>query len=130
MSTFKGSEYNQRQFRQMLHSLKDYEGGHITLGPLISRLEGLLGCLEQPDVNWVNEFTHYWGMLEEVYADAMCRAEQGRTKPVIAHGDLIQKAISQLKALVQAIIVEEKSDEAPEENRRRPEWENRRRPKW
>ena len=103
---FTDSDYNQRQLRQMLGTLEDYEQGKTDLHPLISRLEGLLGCLEEPNSMWVDEFRHQWGILEEVYAEARYQAERTRTKPALSQRDidLIQKTSTHLKALIESVI--------------------------
>lgn len=102
MSLFKESPYNQRQFRQMLWTLENYEKRQITLGSMIARLEGLLGCLEGTEQQWVDEFTHCWGILEEAYAGALYRTEITQSKLSLDQQELelISNAIGHLKALI------------------------------
>ena len=103
---FVGSEYNQRQFRQMRWALENYEKDQTSLGRMISRLEGLLDCLEETEPMWAKAFNHYVAMLEEVHAVALDEVETQGTKPVFDQQaiGLIKKAIAGLKLLIKSVL--------------------------
>ena len=102
---FKESEYNQRQFHQMLLTLDDYEKSYTDLGSLIFRLEALLGYLEQPESEWIGKFSHFVAILEEVYASTLYHAEQTKTKPILDQNsiNLINQAVVHLKTLIESV---------------------------
>jgi hypothetical protein len=67
------------------------------LGGLISDLDGLLNALEGVDDQWKNAFLKQWGVLEDVYANALYK-----TFPAIPSGHmvLVLKATAEIRKLV------------------------------
>lgn len=90
----------------MEEMLGRYEEGGIDLGSLIAGLESLLLCLELADEKWKNLFRSKWGILEEVYAVALDRIEQGdpaNVSTILKEPDnqrLIQQAIESIRRIL------------------------------
>ncbi len=62
------SDYDQRQYKQMLSALDAYERQEIALHMLVNKLEALLGVLQDTPVEWRDSFVSDWGVLEIAYA--------------------------------------------------------------
>jgi hypothetical protein len=95
------SDYDKRQYGLMLEQIKQFEAKQIDLKHLIAGLESLLCVLEQADKKWKDTFQSEWGVLEEVYADAL---DKGYKSLPTTHEKLIEKAVHNLKAMVEAIF--------------------------
>lgn len=65
------SEYDQRQYRLMLHELKQFENGEIHLDTLVDDLESLLAMLQQAEPGWKDEFLESWAYLDDERAIAL-----------------------------------------------------------
>jgi hypothetical protein len=100
------TEFDQRQYALMEDHLRRYETGGTDLGSLIAGLEALLQCLEAADESWKNEFRRKWGILEEVYAVALARVEQGESAIVETmlrepnNQRLVREAIAEIRHLL------------------------------
>lgn len=100
------TDFDQRQFTSMEEQLRRYEQGATNLGSLIAGLEALLLCLERADENWKTSFQAQWGVLEEVYAIALDRVEQGlspNADTVIKEADnqrLVATTIEKIRHLI------------------------------
>ena len=100
------TEFDQRQYALMEDHLRRYEEGGTTLGSLVAGLEALLQCLEAPEEDWINEFRRKWGILEEVYAVALDRVEQGGSANVETvlkepnNQRLVREAIENIRRLL------------------------------
>ena len=70
------SEYNKRQFRNMLEQIQQYETHTIDLKHLIKGLKSLLRTLENIDASWKSEFLNQWEVLEQTYAVALDRGRE------------------------------------------------------
>jgi hypothetical protein len=92
------SEYDSRQYNLMLGQLRDFNSKRIDLKHLIHGLETLLGCLENPAADWKLTFQKHWGVLEDVYADALDRKDMELPE---AHKKLIEDATSTLQTMVE-----------------------------
>jgi len=73
-----------------------FDNEAITLGELVADLEGLLYSLENLDESWQNSFLKQWGILEDVYADAL---DQKLKELPSEHKALIENAIDELRKL-------------------------------
>lgn len=93
------NDFDQRQYVLMGDHLHRYEEGRVDLGSLIAGLEGLLQCLEAVDEGWKDDFFSKWGILEEVYAVALDRAEHAAVPNV----DTILEEPDNKKLIAQAI---------------------------
>ena len=98
------SDYDNRQYSLMIEQIKQFESKRIDLKHLISGLESLLCALEQPDKKWKDTFQSEWGVLEEVYADAL---DKGYKRFPDTHEKLVEKAVRNLKATVEAVLPNE-----------------------
>jgi hypothetical protein len=96
------SDYNNRQYHLMLEQLHDFETKRIDLKHLINGLESLLECLEKVAPDWRSNFQHHWGVLEDVYADAL---DRGYKELPETSNKLLVEAVRNLK-----IMVEDKHD--------------------
>src|SRR5438552_6557867 len=100
------TDYVQRQYASMEEHLRRYEQGLIDLGSLIAGLDALLQRLEAADEGWRNGFRSKWGILEEVYAVALDRVEQGlspNVETILEQPDnrgLIKQAIESIRRLL------------------------------
>jgi hypothetical protein len=100
------SDFDGRQFELMETHLHQYEQGLIDLGSLIAGLEALLASLETAPESWKSAFRKHWGVLEDVYAVALYRAEQGEVpsaRMVInepSNRKLIERAIRDIRGLL------------------------------
>lgn len=90
------SDYERRQYRLMADRLESFENKSIKLKTLILDLEGLLGVLENVDVEWKRKFQHEWGRLEELYSCALVDQQELSKEDK----DLIEKSINNLKLLI------------------------------
>ena len=95
------SDYDQRQYSMMLRLLKAFDTRSVGLGKLIVDLEALLGCLQDTEKAWKNSFYRQWGMLEDVYADAL---DKGLEQLPPDSENLIEDDIQNLRRLVQERI--------------------------
>ena len=111
--TFAQNDYNQRQFRQMLYTLDDYERGDTSLGRTISRLEGLLGCLEEPNDAWIAQFRCLWAVLEHIHAGSLNIAPRAHARPnlSITEQNKVNGAVSELKKLIREVAFGKSEDE-------------------
>jgi len=91
------SEYDNRQYRLMLDRIEKYQHKKLKLRTLIGDLEGLLGCLQEVDENWKEEFLKAWGVLEEVYSFAIYEEKKELSEK---DKELIHKAITELGNMV------------------------------
>ena|SRR6266850_8458954 len=91
------SDYNARQYGLMLEQIKQFESKQIDLKHLINGLESLLCALEKPDEKWKSAFQSKWGVLEEVYADAL---DKGYSELPDSHKRLVTEAVRDLQMLV------------------------------
>ena len=66
------SDYDQRQYRRMLHTLGCIESGDFA-SELVADLTALLGALESPDTSWAREFQSGLAGLEEDVSVAIFR---------------------------------------------------------
>jgi len=80
----------------MLERMAAFDNEAITLGELVADLEGLLYSLENLDESWQNSFLKQWGILEDVYADAL---DQKLKELPSEHKALIENAIDELRKL-------------------------------
>ncbi len=96
-------EYNQRQYSLMLHFLDALERDHISLGRLVSTLEGLLFALEDTDKTWESIFVSFWNDLEMVYS--LAQADQREMNDF--EKAQVAEAISALKTHIQPVIKRE-----------------------
>ena len=100
------TEFDQRQYALMEDHLRRYEEGGTNLGSLIAGLEALLQCLEAAEDGWKTEFRRKWGILEEVYAVALDRVEQGGSANVETvlkepnNQRLVREAIEDIRRLL------------------------------
>jgi hypothetical protein len=92
------ADYDNRQYHLMLDQLNDFESKRINLKHLIGGLESLLGCLEEPAPDWKSGFQRQWGILEDVYAEAVDRGNMDLPE---AHKKLLAEAVYNLKRMVQ-----------------------------
>jgi hypothetical protein len=95
------SDYNNRQYHLMLNQLKNFQAKHIDLKHLINGLESLLGCLEDPAADWKSAFQRQWGILEDVYADAV---DKKCLDLPDAHRKLVTVAASNLESMVREAL--------------------------
>jgi hypothetical protein len=91
------SDYDHRQYQLMLEQLDQFESKRIDLNHLVKGLEALLGTLEQVGPKWKSDFQRQWGVLEDVYADALDRRY---TELPDSHKKLIANAVDKLKTMV------------------------------
>jgi hypothetical protein len=77
--------------------LQDFIDRKISLSTLIADLEGLIESLENIDPESRNEFRKYWGVLEDIYADALYHNISG--VPAYAEGQ-ISEAINTLSKMI------------------------------
>lgn len=103
------TNYDARQLRLMLEGLDAFGREAIALRDLISNLEGLLGSLESVDDPWRNAFLKKWGVLEDVYANAI-----DKSFPTIPteHLALANRAIVELRRLIMQRLESEKRKSA------------------
>ena len=66
-------EYNQRQFQQMLHTIRAYRPGDFEVGGLIANLDALIGLLEGFSEEQRNQFRRPINIIDEVWAIALDR---------------------------------------------------------
>jgi hypothetical protein len=81
----------------MLERLDAFDKKAIPLGRLISDLDGLLNTLAGIDDRWKNAFLKQWGVLEDIYANAL---DQTFAAIPSAHLVLVNKAIGQIRQLI------------------------------
>lgn len=93
----KMTDYDVRQFNLMIERLDAFEQKAIDLGHLVSSLDGLQNTLQDIDANWKNAFLKQWGVLEDVYADALDK--KLRVIP-IEHAILINRATKEIRRLI------------------------------
>ena len=100
------SDYDNRQYGLMLEQINQFEAKRIDLKHLINGLESLLCALEQADKKWKDAFHSEWGVLEEVYADAL---DKGYKRLPDTHEKLVERAVCNLKAMVEAVLPNEEN---------------------
>jgi hypothetical protein len=81
----------------MLEKLDAFDKKATPLGSLISGLDGLLNALEGADEQWKNAFLKQWGVLEDVYANAL---DKTFAAIPIGHMMLVNKAIGEIRKLI------------------------------
>ena len=103
------SEYDQRQLRLMLNSLIDFEKKQIALHSLIANLEFLLNAMELVEGEWEEKFLKEITALESMNAIFIIKAANEEAPEINREKaeDVITKAISNLKALIEKEIIAE-----------------------
>jgi hypothetical protein len=91
------TDYNTRQLNLMLRNLDAIDNRTVNLGNIKARLEGLLNALEDVEKHWRNAFFKQWGVLEDVYADAL---DQNLQEIPIEHMTLVNDAIREIRKLI------------------------------
>jgi hypothetical protein len=107
------SDYNQRQYCQMLERLTAFEQGRLPLNTLVNDLEGLLNALQGVQPVWRQTFLHHWGKLEDERAFVLFK---GLNALDAETSQRARAAVSQLK-----LVVLEKID-APANHPRHIHW--------
>lgn len=69
------TDYDRRQFEEMVKRIERYRQGSLPFGKLIADLEALLCALESTDDAWKRAFQKEWSKLELLYADALDRGQ-------------------------------------------------------
>jgi hypothetical protein len=95
------SDYDNRQYILMIEQLDQFKLKQIDLKHLINGLESLLGVLTEPDEKWKFDFQRQWGVLEDVYADAI---DRGRLELPDAHKELVEQAVQKLEAMIRRVV--------------------------
>lgn len=85
----------------MLEQIQQFEAKRVDIKHLISGLESLLCALEGADKKWKDTFQSEWGVLEEVYSDAL---DKGYNRLPDTHEKLVGKAVRNLKTMVQSAL--------------------------
>ena len=81
----------------MIERLDAFEQKTLSLGDLVSNLDGLQNALRDVDAKWRNAFLKQWGVLEDVYADSLDK----RLIDLPAEWmTLIKKAIEEMRWLI------------------------------
>jgi hypothetical protein len=97
----------------MSDQLRHYEEGRIDLGSLLSSLDVLLACLETAEDTWIAQFRNAWAILEEIYAVALDKVEDGLSPNVETtinkpdNRGLITQATAKLRQLLEERIQKE-----------------------
>lgn len=91
------SDYDQRQYEQMLLILRSYQAGQLGLGRAIADLEALQSCLQVAQDAWKKSFQSEWGVLEDVYASML---DKGLDELPLDLQNLVNIAVTQLQGLV------------------------------
>jgi len=91
------TDYDSRQLNLMIERLDAFERKAINLGHLVSSLDGLQNALRDVDGQWRNAFLKQWGVLEDVYADALDKNLKEIPNEYIA---LINRAIQEIRRLI------------------------------
>ena len=73
-------DYNSRQYFLMLESVKNIPQTVNQLGQIVNTLESLIELLEEPDLDWKQNFRSEWWLLEEIYAYKLSNSERQFTK--------------------------------------------------
>jgi hypothetical protein len=68
-----GSERNQKQVELMKQHLAAFIEGGVELGELITRLETVLGKMENAPPAWQNACFRHVANLASIYAEAVCK---------------------------------------------------------
>ncbi len=88
---------NARQFNLMIERLNAFEKKAITLGHLVSSLDGLQNALQDVDASWKKAFLKQWSVLEDVYADAL---DRNLKEIPDQHMGLLRGAIQEIRRLI------------------------------
>jgi hypothetical protein len=64
-------DHDARQLGLMLERLDAFDRKEVSLGKLVSSLNGLLSALQDADERWKKDFLRQWGLLEDVHANAL-----------------------------------------------------------
>jgi hypothetical protein len=91
------SEYNKRQYKVMIETIKEYKNQNLSLRKLIDSLEGLLNCLEEISEDWRTEFLREWGVLED---ECSITVTSGQKKLSSESKNSIDNAINNLKEMI------------------------------
>lgn len=62
------TEFDKRQIILLKNQLEYYEKNTMDLGALVSRIEALLGAMEDVDKLWKDKIYQFWIDLEVIYA--------------------------------------------------------------
>jgi hypothetical protein len=89
--------YNARQLNLMKGKLDAFDDNALSLRDLVVGLEGLLNALQDVDDVWRSSYLQRWGVLEEVYADAL---DKKLAEIPNEHIALINSAIKEIRELV------------------------------
>jgi hypothetical protein len=95
------SDRDQRQYQLMRKFIQDFENDDLSLGYLISNLQGLFLAVDSIDVKTAEDLQSEWWTLEQVYAVALDR-QQSVVSP---EGQaLVLEALENIKVLLQQLI--------------------------
>jgi hypothetical protein len=95
-------ERERRQLVLMQERIAKFRAGDVSLGTLISDLEGLLEARERASDSWIDDFRSAWGDLEIPYAVALDRL----TPIPDAHDPIVADGLFDLDALIVSALAE------------------------
>jgi len=102
------SEREQRQYRLVRDVLNKYQQRRLALPELISALRSLEDEMLEATAEWKRAFKGEWWTLEQIYAAALDRGEEG----VSPEGELsIAAAIDELQRLTLEVLDASADDE-------------------
>lgn len=90
-------DHNFRQYSLMLESVKNIPQTVDKLGQIVNTLKSLVELLEDPDLDWEQNFRSEWWILEEIYAYKLSNSEWQFTKQ---EKEWINDAITNLTKLI------------------------------